>query len=202
IRTQPTPLIGRASELESIRRRLADEGTRLLTLVGPAGVGKTRLALAAAAATADHFPDGVTLVDLSLVHEPAAVITSISRTLGLVDGGPSPLPQRLETYLRERQLLLVLDNFEQVLPAATLIAELLTTCPGVALLVTSRVPLQLRWEQALRVLPLAVPDLRGAPRLAPPELAAIPAVALFMDRARARQVDFALTAEPAPLVRH
>jgi predicted ATPase/DNA-binding CsgD family transcriptional regulator len=198
---QPTPLVGRTAELETISQRLAGDGVRLLTLTGPAGVGKTRLALAAAASArlADRFPDGGTVVDLAPIRDPSLVLPAIARALGLADAGPPPLPERLRAFLGEREQLLVLDNLEQVLPAGAALADLLAGCPGLALLVTSRVPLQLRWEQALRVAPLPVPDLSAA---LPPldALARIPAVALFVERARARRADFALTEKQAPLV--
>ena len=196
---QPTPLIGRTAELATIHRRLSDQGARLLTLTGPAGVGKTRLALAAAAQLADRFADGVALVDLAPVRDPSLVLPAIARTLGLTDTGQPPLPERLRDVLRERAALLVLDNFEQVLPAGVALADLLASCPGLCLLVTSRVPLQLRWEQTLRVPPLAVPDLQAA-LPSPDALAQIPSVALFVERARARRADFILSERTAALV--
>jgi predicted ATPase/DNA-binding CsgD family transcriptional regulator len=200
----PTPLVGRADDLALILRLLTDEGARLLTLVGPAGVGKTRLALAAAGRLAGsdgthRFPDGVAFVDIAPVRDPDLVPGAIARGLGLLDVGVRPVLERLAEAFAERRLLLVLDNFEQVLPAATWIADLLSACPGLVLLVTSRVPLGLRWERTLRVAPLPVPDPREA--LPPLEaLLAVPSIALFVDRVRARRADFALTQQQAPLV--
>ncbi len=201
----PTPLVDRVQELDTIVRSLVAGDTRLLTLTGPAGVGKTRLALEAAARLADdlerndRFSDGVMLVDLTPVRDPNLVPGTIARTLGLLDVGGSPAMERLAEVLAARQLLVVLDNFEQVLPAAALLGDLLAACPGLALLVTSRVPLQLRWEQTLRVAPLPVPD-STAPLPPLDALLAIPSVALFVGRARARQADFVLREQHAPLV--
>jgi non-specific serine/threonine protein kinase len=202
LQAQPTPLLGRAGELEMIHQRLVTDGARLLTLTGPAGVGKTRLALAAAQVAeqvSDRFPDGVVVVDLTPVRDPHQVLAAIAHACGFRDTGSPPLSERLPIFLRERALLLVLDNFEQVLPAAATLAELLSTCPRLALLVTSRVPLRLRWERTLRVPPLPVPNLDAA---LPPldELGHIPSVALFVERARAHRADFALTEARAPLV--
>ncbi len=200
-RFDPTPLVGRLDELDIILHRLQVEHVRLLTLTGPAGVGKTRLALAAAArlSATERFPDGITLVDLTAVRDPALVLSTIAQALGLLDIGSRPLLERVTDALEGREYLLVLDNFEQVLPAAAQLAELLVACPSLALLVTSRVPLQLRWEQTLRIAPLPVPDLREAlPQL--DMLLAIPSVALFVDRAQARRADFALTGAQARLV--
>jgi predicted ATPase/DNA-binding CsgD family transcriptional regulator/transcriptional regulator with XRE-family HTH domain len=210
--TQPNLFVGRASELETIRQRLTGAGStagadgdtpveraRLLTLTGPAGVGKTRLALTAAAQIAQRFPDGVVFVDLTPVREAVSVLPTIAFALGLSETGGRPLSGRLNDYLRERTLLLVLDNFEQVLPAASALADTLASCPGLSLLVTSRVPLRLRWEWTLRVGPLPVHDVNTP--LPPQEtLIAIPAIALFLERARARRADFAMTATQAPLV--
>jgi predicted ATPase/DNA-binding CsgD family transcriptional regulator/transcriptional regulator with XRE-family HTH domain len=202
----PTPLVDRAQELATILRSLATGGARLLTLTGPAGVGKTRLALAAAARLAesppeagDRFPDGVTLVDLTPVRDPDLVTGAIARALGLLDAGGRPTLERLTEAVGDERQLLVLDNVEQVLPAAASLSELLASCAGLALLVTSRVPLRLRWEQTLRIPPLPVPDLTAA--LPPPDvLYSIPSVALFVGRARAQHADFVLTEQQSPLV--
>ncbi len=204
---EPTPLVGRVHELELIVHSLAAGDTRLLTLVGPAGVGKTRLALAAAAHLgddaldgSDRFPDGVTLVDLTPVRDPDLVPGAIARALGLLDVGGRPTIQRVTEVLAERRQLVVLDNVEQVLPSAALpIADLLVACPRLALLVTSRVTLRLRWEQTLRVAPLPVPD-PSVPVPPLEALLAIPSVALFVGRARAHQADFALEEQHAPLL--
>ena len=203
----PTPLVGRVQELDTIVQSLVAGDTRMLTLTGPAGVGKTRLALEAAVRLAedasqgsDRFPDGVMLVDLTPVRDPDLVPGAITRAFGLLDIGGRPALERLEEALAVRRLLVVLDNLEQVLPAAALpLSDLLAACPGLALLVTSRVPLQLRWERTLRVAPLPVPDLSAA--LPPPAaLLAVPAVELFVGRARARRADFVLGEREAPLV--
>ena len=198
---QPTPLVGRSQELEAILRMLTIEGVRLLTLVGPAGVGKTRLALAAAAddQLAGRFLDGITLVDLAPIRAPQDVLAAIGRACGFTDTGQLSPGERLRNFLQDRETLLVLDNFEQALPAAASLAELLAACPSLALLVTSRAPLHLRWEQTLRVAPLAIPDLSSAlPPLA--ELAAIPSVALFLQRAQSRRARFAVSERQKPLL--
>jgi non-specific serine/threonine protein kinase len=198
---QPTPLVGRSAEVETILRLLTVEGVRLLTLVGPAGVGKTRLALAATADAqlADRFSDGVILVDLAPIRAPQDVLGAVGRACGFTDSGQLPLGERLRDFLQERATLLVLDNFEQALPAAALLSDLLARCPDLALLVTSRAPLHVRWEHTLRVAPLAVPDLSVAlPSLA--ELTAIPSVTLFLQRARSRRAHFALSEQQTPLL--
>ena len=200
---QVTPLVDRTDELASITRRLVGGDTRLLTLTGPAGVGKTRLAIEAvttiANPTSEAFPDGVVWVDLTPIRDPQDVLWTIARAIGFTDTGFPPVVERLSAYLQKRAVLLVLDNFEQVLPAAALLADLLASCPGLVLLVTSRVPLQLRWEQTLRVAPLPVPDLQTA---LPPldALEQIPSVALFVERARARRADLVLREKDAQLV--
>jgi predicted ATPase/DNA-binding CsgD family transcriptional regulator/transcriptional regulator with XRE-family HTH domain len=197
-----TPLVDRMHELDTTQRLLSDGGARLLTLTGPAGVGKTRLAVEAAsrlAADTVRFPDGALFVDLTPIRDPAQVPGAIANALGLLDTGSRPVLERLVEVLEERQQFLVLDNFEQVLAAAVSLTELLAGCPNLSLLVTSRVPLQLRWERVLRVPPLPVPNL-AAPLPPLEALGAIPSVALFVQRAQARQPDFLLTEIVAPVV--
>jgi predicted ATPase/DNA-binding CsgD family transcriptional regulator/transcriptional regulator with XRE-family HTH domain len=197
---QPTPLVGRSQEVETILRMLSVDGVRLLTIIGPAGVGKTRLALAAVQdLLAKFFPDGVIFVDLTPIRLPQDVLGAIARACGVTDTSPFPVGERLIASLQGRATLVVLDNFEQVLPAAADLADLLGQCPNLALLVTSRAPLHVRWEQTLRVAPLPVPDLSSAlPPLA--ELASIPSVMLFLQRARARRASFALTDKQTPML--
>jgi non-specific serine/threonine protein kinase len=170
----------------------------LLSLIGPAGVGKTRLALEARQRLTDHFRDGITVVDLAPVRSPGLVLPAVALALGLIESGPRPLLERVLEYVRERETLLLLDNVEQVLPAGRMLPELLVAAPGLQLLVTSRVPLRLRWERTLRVGPLEVPDPeRPVPFDA---LLQVPSVALFVERAQAQRASFTPTEQLAPLL--
>jgi predicted ATPase/DNA-binding CsgD family transcriptional regulator/Tfp pilus assembly protein PilF len=177
----------------ALRDRLVADGVRLLTLTGPAGTGKTRLALAVAAATGAAFPDGRWLVDLTPVGAASGVLPAAVRALGLQVGGEPSAEESLRRSLREKRLLLVLDNLEHVLGAAPAVAALLDACPGVAVLATSREPLRVRWERLYPVPPLALPA-------APAAAMESPAVELFVQRARDVRPDFRLDAENAAAV--
>jgi predicted ATPase len=163
----------------------------LVTLTGPGGVGKTRLALQVAADVADEFAGGAGFVSLAAVRNPDHVCSTIAAVLGVVDGGTGTPADRLAHALGRRHLLVVLDNFEQVLDAAPLVTDLLGRCPRLAFLVTSRVVLRVDGEQVYPVPPLALPDPERLPILE--QLANVGAVRLFVARARAADPAFALT---------
>jgi predicted ATPase len=194
----PIPLLGRERELAAIGSALQQDTMRLLTLTGPAGVGKTRLALETATQFGSTFSHGAVFVDLSTVRDPALVQAVLLQRLGLADAEIESLSDRLREYLQEETLLLILDNFEHVLPAGLNIAAHLGMCPGLKVLVTSRSPLQLQSERIQTIPPLPLPDLEHLPPL--DDLAAIPSVALFLERAHARQATFELTEENAEIV--
>jgi predicted ATPase/DNA-binding CsgD family transcriptional regulator/Tfp pilus assembly protein PilF len=199
IPAQPTPLIGRDHEIRLVRDQLMRPDVRLLTLTGPAGTGKTRLALEAAGELFEAIRDGAFLVNLAPISDPSLVIPEIARALGIheeVDGS-SPL-ETLKAALQDKYLLLVLDNFEQVVAAAPHIADLLAACPTLKVLTTSRATLRLRWEHEVAVPPLGIPNLHGLPSL--DELSLVASVALFLERAQAVTPEFRLTEDNAAAI--
>jgi predicted ATPase/class 3 adenylate cyclase len=189
--TQPTALIGRERELAALRAVLSQE-TRLITLVGPGGTGKTRLALQAAAESLENFADGVWWVPLAAVTDPENVAQAIAAPLGIREGPAQPLLESLAAHLSLRQTLLLLDNFEHLRDAAPQIQHLLHSAPGLVMLVTSREPLRLRAEREFPVdpLPLPVSDMG----ISVEDALDAPAVRLFVERAQARKPGFALDA--------
>jgi len=188
-----TALIGREGELDETRMLLRGPEVRLLTLLGPPGIGKTRLSLALAESLVEDYAEGVWFVPLASIIDPDLVASTIAKTLGLKEGPTEAAGEGLQAYLHERQMLLMLDNFEQVIPAAPLVSELLAASPGVKLLVTSRAALDIYGEHQYDVPPLDLPDLANLP--SDGDLQSYPAVALFVKRAQAVAPRFTITEE-------
>ncbi len=202
-----TPLVGREQEIAAAVNSLQRADVRLLTFTGPPGIGKTRLALATAAALHKEFVDGVYFVNLAPVSDANLVLPTIAHTMGHRPVAARPPVEELQDYLAGRRLLLVLDNFEQVIEAAPAVAELLQAAQGVKFLVTSRELLRIAAEHNFPVPPLSLPPVltdQGAPRtlavLPPERLSSYAAVQLFVARTVALRPDFVLTPENALIV--
>ena len=192
----PTPLVGRSRELQVVREAIVGHAYSLITLTGPGGVGKTRLALEAAHLAASHFPEGVYFISLGELTRPSLVPIAMARALGVVDAGEDP-----ETLIADRlqgRSLILLDTFEHVLGAASLVHSLLLRCPGVTFLVTSRTALRLRVEQELQIPPLGLPPAEEGARK--PSVETWPATSLFLQRALAVKPDLSIDDQSSRLI--
>jgi predicted ATPase len=197
---QRTAFVGREHETTALRQLLSRVDVQLVTLTGPGGIGKTRLALQVAAGAAADFPGGVCFVPLSAVRDHGLIAPTIAQALGVRETANQTSQESLKEYVSslDRPMLLLLDNFEHLVSAAPLITQLLTTSPKLKVAVTSQSPLHVYGEHEFPVPPLAVPDLKSIPTLE--ALSRLPVVALFVERAQAVKRDFALTRENAPAV--
>jgi predicted ATPase len=197
---QRTAFIGREREAAALRQLLNRDDVRLTTLTGPGGIGKTRLALQVAEEIAERFQSGVRFVALSTVAEPELIVPTIAQAIGVRETGDLSPQESLQQYLRSlnQPLLLLLDNFERLVSAAAVIADLLSVGPKLKIVVTSQAALHVYGEHEFPVPPLTLPDPKGTPSLE--VLLSLPAIALFLERARAVKHDFTLTKENAPAV--
>jgi predicted ATPase/DNA-binding CsgD family transcriptional regulator len=190
-----TSLLGREHETATLSQLLRSPEVRLVTITGPGGVGKTSLALQVAHDLQDAFIDGVFFISLAAINDPTLIIPTIAHSLGVIESPNRLLLDSLKEFLRERQALLVLDNFEQIMSAAPLLSEVLLACAELRMLATSREALRLRGEQEFPLLPLALPDQSSVETLMQ-----YPGIALFVQRVQAIQPDFQLTPENASAV--
>ena len=194
----PTALLGRDADLGTLRQWMADPIIRLITLTGPGGAGKTRLALELARAISAEGANRVIFVPLAAVRDATFVAPAIAEALGLSDGAAGELTKRANAACHDRPTLFVIDNFEHVLDAASLIADLLTSVPPLRVLVTSRAPLCVRGEREYALGPLELKA--GLEAMLPADLARVPAVRLFLERVRDVRPDFRLTVANGPIV--
>ncbi len=185
---QITPLVGRKTEVNTIRKLFEDGAARLVTLTGPGGTGKTRLSLEVGAQMLPDFKDGVFFVTLAAINDPSFVVSAIAKIFNIKESLDRPLVEVVKAHLRDKKILLVLDNFEQTLAAAPLVVDLLSAAPELRVLVTSRAVLHVTGEHQFPVPPLTVPDPDSKPPLQ--ALEEYSAVALFTQRARAVRPDF------------
>jgi predicted ATPase/class 3 adenylate cyclase len=192
---QPTPLIGREKEVAEVCKLLLRPEVRLLTLTGAGGTGKTRLALQVAAELTEDFEKGVFFVSLAPISDPELVVPAVAGALGVKETGGQPLLESLKDYLREKRMLLLVDNFEHLLEAAPVVSELLSAAPYLKVLATSRIPLKLYGEHEYLVPPLELPDLKCPPPVERPTQ--YEAVRLFVERAQAAKADFSFTNDNA-----
>jgi predicted ATPase len=197
--SQPTVFVGRQAELVEINNLLGADTVRLVTLIGPGGTGKTRLALQSGAELIDRFVDGTYFIDLAPIRDPNSVLATIARTIGLSESTNGSMIADLTAQLREKTMLLLLDNFEQVTSAAVQLAELLQFCPRLKVLTTSREALRVRGEHLYPVPPLGLPEV-DVKHPTPMELAQYEAVQLFVERAQAVRPNFELTDENAAAI--
>ena len=196
--TRLSPLIGRAAEIEAVTDRLRDPSVRLLTLIGPGGVGKTRLAIAVVQRLRASFDDGVAVVSLATASTTEQALGAIAAAIGVPESTDVAIETRLEEALRDRHQLLLLDNLEQVIEAGPAIARLLAVSPDLKAIVTSRIALRISGEQRFPVTPLKLPDRNQTADL--DQFAANPSIALFMQRAQSIRPDLELTVANAPVI--
>jgi predicted ATPase/class 3 adenylate cyclase len=203
---QPTPLIGREKELVLTEKMIIEKEARLLSLIGPGGMGKSRMALQIAADLIEKFKDGVYLVELESITEPDLIIPAISDVLGVKESGNIPMQVLVKQFLKNKNMLLILDNFEQVMGGRSTVIDLMTICPKVVFIITSREALHIRGEQEYKVPALTLPWEKSTEQsikrsnLTPESLSQYESVRLFIERAISVKQDFEITSENAPAV--